>query len=86
MSFRKGTALCGLGDRPSAGNLKNLVGIYLQSIVLLTFPRQRERKRALSALGGVGKGTIQKGVPYRHMYQAMIGKSKTNEQHRIKTL
>ena len=48
--------------------------------MLLTFPRQRERKRALSTLGGVGKGTIRKGVPYRHMYQAMIGKSKTNDQ------
>ena len=55
MSFRNGTALC--GDRPSARNTKNLVGIYLQSIVLLTFPRQRERKRALSTLGGLGKGS-----------------------------
>ena len=61
VSFRKGTALW--GDRPSAGNTKNLVGICLQSIVLLTFPRQRERKRALGTLGGVGKGTIRKGVP-----------------------
>jgi len=40
--------------------------------VLLTFPRQRERKRALSTLGGVGKGKIRKGVPYH----AIIAKRK----------
>ena len=42
--------------RPSAGNTKNLVRIYLQSMVLLKFPRQREREDLVHLEGENTKG------------------------------
>ena len=68
--FPKGTALW--GDRPSAGNTKNLVGIYLQSIVLLKFLRQRERED-LVHLEGQGRGK------YERMYHTMQWLQRENQ-------